>query len=87
MPKLVRKVEDKEKLKKLKEIRGVGNQDLTKKQKEIDPNILLRRAINLKLFKITAQNFESITAKIKEDCKEFEKCKVVVDILVKKAWN
>jgi len=52
--------------------------------KEID---LVKRQINLKLFQLTAENFEECYKFLKEYCDNMDHCEILIDLLVDKAWG
>lgn len=78
----------KEQRDKMKEVKKAAGEDWAKKNQEgIDELEAVKRNINLELFKLTEENFETGYSQLKKFCNNEEHCKILVNLLVNKAWN
>ena len=77
--------EQREKLRALRE--GETEKWAERNQKNVDELEKIRREINLKLFKITAENYEFCKKELKAYCDNKEHCQIFVNLLVDKAWS
>jgi hypothetical protein len=87
-PKMVleRQKMSKEEKNRLESIRG-DDKWAERNQENVDEIVKVKREINLKLFQVTAENFESCYEALLGYCDNLQYCEIVVDLLVDKAWS
>lgn len=87
-PVLQRQMMTSEQREKMKEMRQAAGDNWAERNKEgIDELESVKREINLSLFQLTEENFDSCYNKFRKYCNNLEHCKIFVNLLVNKAWN
>ena len=79
---------DEDKMKKLREIKGGASENWAENnQKNTSEDEKIKRSINLKLFQLTAENFEACYRDLKKHCDLMSTCEILIALLVDKAWT